>query len=118
MGELSEVLKEQIVGEPTKVESIAVEPASSIFGKSARNPDRQMIRITCENGANVVTALPQGVVYDGERWHVEDHAAAARSLRNPKSKLAAWMRRYGDEPHVGQEVSTYLDEQGFMRVEL
>jgi hypothetical protein len=118
MTELSELLEKDMVAEPSKVAKVEVLPASEIFGKMARNPDRKMIRVTCENGANVVTALPAGLEYTNGTWHVSNESLCVRSMRNPQSKLAAWIKRYHGEPVVGQDVVTYIDDTGFFRVEL
>lgn len=118
MGELGKVYGEASEKIDTKVVSISVNKAKEIFGEEARNPARLMIEIETENGASVVTALPQGTEYDEENdeWKVTDKRAFQRSVSNARSKFGKWLRKYEEEPHVGQEVFTMLDSQGFERI--
>jgi len=106
-------LLEGMAVEASKIKIVEVVPAKEIYKEKAKQPDRPTLRITAENGARMVTSLPNGMRYDGGNYVVEDMIKAQRSIRAKQSGFGAFLRRYGHYPNVGTEVNTTLDTNGF-----
>jgi hypothetical protein len=115
--EVKRLLEEGVEGEAT-IQRISITSARDIFGESARNPDKGMVVLELDSGVKVNLPLPQGLEWTGKDWQITDRLKLARSLKNPSSKFAAFLRAYGSLPRPGMKVKTTLNERGFLRLVL
>ncbi len=99
-----------------KITQIDVLRAEELFGKKAKAPDRMIVRIRTDDGAELVTNLPLGTEYSHGKWAVTNQELKERSLSHPDSKFAAFLRRYQTWPCVGVEVETAVNERGFGKI--
>jgi len=99
-----------------KITQIDVLRAEALFGKKAKAPDRMIVRIRTDDGAELVTNLPLGTEYSHGKWAVTNQELKERSLSHPDSKFAAFLRRYQTWPCVGVEVETAVNERGFGKI--
>jgi len=116
---LVELSKRETTAFTDTIDGIIVKQAREIFGDSARNPERQHLVIRCkETGAEVRLPLPTGLKYDDGDYIVENRASYFRSIANPNSKFAAFLKRYGSAPRVGLDIDLYLNENGWWEIAL
>lgn len=104
------------LNEKSKIASIEVKKASEIFKEKAKNPDRPTVRIETENGATLNMSRPKGMDYKNGKWSITNKLQAHRSTMHKDSKFRAFLRKYNQWPHVGLEVDTCLDPEGFSRI--
>jgi hypothetical protein len=100
-----------------EITGIELVKAKEVFGEAARNPDRNLITITVESGVTVRIPAPKGLVFQNGEWYVDNEIAYLRSIQNPASKFAAYIRKYGF-PNVGKKVGLRLNKRGFWEVAL
>jgi hypothetical protein len=111
-------LLEKGVEDVATVKAVGIVAARDVFGETARNPDKKMVVLELDSGVRVHLPLPQGLEWNGKDWAITDKLKLARSLKNPASKFAAFLRAYGQLPRPGMKVKTTLNEQGFIRLVL
>ena len=99
-----------------KITQIDVLRAEELFGMRAKTPDRMIVRIRTDDGAELVTNLPLGTEYSHGSWTVTDQELNERSFSHPDSKFEAFLRRYQTWPCVGVEVETAVNERGFGKI--
>lgn len=102
--------------EKSKITVVEVKPAGEIFKAKARDPERPTLRIETENGSTLTMSRPKGMEYTGDKWTIKNKLQAHRSTMHKDSKFRAFLEKYGQWPHVGIEVETYNDKEGFGRI--
>ena len=89
---------------PAKVISMQTRKAYEVFGEDAKNPDRDILEVTCELGDKTTFvepfSMPKGV----------------RSWKNETFKLRKYRKAYEKLPAVGDMVIAVFDKEGFLRV--
>lgn len=104
------------LNEKSKIATIEVKTAGEIFKDKAKNPDKPTVRIETENGATLNISQPKGMTYADGKWSIHNKLQAHRSTMNKQSKFRAFLQRYKQWPHVGLEVDTSVDPEGFLRI--
>ncbi len=92
------------------VGDIEIKKASDIFGEKAREPDKDMVEFGFEGPGGVegkASIAAPGITPDGRVI-----------VRNPKSFLYMFVKKYGTGPKPGLPVEVFIDENGFYRVKL
>jgi hypothetical protein len=78
--------------------------AYEVFGEDAKNPDRDILEITCELEDKSTFmepfSMPKGV----------------RSWKNETFKLRKYKKAYGKLPAIGDKVIAVFDKEGYLRV--
>ena len=89
---------------PAKVISMQTRKAYEVFGENAKNPDRDILEVTCELEDKTTfiepCSMPKGV----------------RSWKNETFKLRKYKRSYGKLPAVGDKVIAVFDKKGYLRM--
>ena len=93
---------------PAKITSLEVKPASEIFGDKAKDPTRPTIDVgfSGPGGVDGHDTLSAPGITDG----------GTLVVRNPKSNLFKFVKRYKKGPSVGMPVEVRIDENGFYRI--
>jgi hypothetical protein len=112
-----EYMEKEGVREKSKIVKLEIKPASELFGDQAKQPDRPILRISCENGANLNTSA-RGLEINSEELCITNKAIFLRSIKNELSKLGKFLKKYGEAPKTGMTVDTVMDEDGYMRIEV
>ncbi len=123
MSELDEKIRQileesKALEEKSKIVNIEVKKAKEIFGDKAQDPEKDMVVVTCENGARTTLSLPAGLSWNGSEFSIADEGDFKGALRFPQLKFRRFVEQYGFLPKIGLEVNTYSDNQGFLRVEV
>jgi hypothetical protein len=108
---------EEAAGVEDEITGIELVLAAEVFGKSAKVPDRKLINIITKSGVVVRIPAPKGLMLVNGEWFVDNEIAYLRSIQNPASKFAAYIRKYGF-PNVGKKVGLRLNKRGFWEVAL
>jgi hypothetical protein len=78
--------------------------AYEVFGEGAKNPDRDILEVTCELEDKSTFmepfSMPKGV----------------RSWKNETFKLQKYKKAYGKLPAVGDKVIAVFDKEGYLQV--
>ena len=93
---------------PAKVTGVEVKSAGDIFGDKAREPEKPMIEVSFEGPGGIegrTTYSAPGITSDGKVI-----------VRNPKSFLYLFVRKYKKGPAIGLPVEVAIDENGFYRI--
>ena len=89
---------------PATVIAMAIRKAHEVFGEDAKNPDRDILELTCELKDKTTFvepfSMPKGV----------------RSWRNETFKLRKYGKAYGKLPAIGDKVIAVFDKEGYLRV--
>lgn len=89
------------------VTQIEVTKAGEIFGDKAKEPDKDVVRISFEG--------PEGVA--GNATISAPGISKGKVIaRNPKSNLFKYVKHYGHGPRKGDAVIVRMDEDGFFRL--
>ena len=104
------------VEEQDKISAIELMKAEDVFGDKAKEPDREVCRITTTRGARETHSLPKGLEVVKGEFLVTDKIAASRSLSSNNSWFGRFMRKYGSAPKVGQSVTVSVQGNGFLAI--
>lgn len=104
------------IEEQDKITAIEVLKANEVFGDKAKEPDREVVRITTSKGARETHSLPKGLEVKGGDFLVTDKISASRSLSSNNSWFGRYMRKYGTSPKVGQDVLVSVQGNGFLAI--
>jgi len=89
---------------PAVVIAMGTRKAFEVFGEDAKNPDRDILEMTCEleDKSTFVEpfSMPKGV----------------RSWKNETFKLRKYKKAYGKLPAVGDKVVAVFDKEGYLRI--
>ena len=89
---------------PAVVIAMGTRKAFEVFGEDAKNPDRDILELTCELADKSTFiepfSMPKGV----------------RSWKNETFKLRKYKKAYGKLPAVGDNVVAVFDKEGYLRV--
>jgi hypothetical protein len=113
--EIKELLEGE-VAENSKIVAVEIKKAAELFGDKAKQPDRDIVKLRTENGADLVFSKPKGLEYIDGKWVVKNRVQAVRSVRNKLSKFGRFMEKYGCYPVVGTTVETSIDDSGFVKI--
>jgi hypothetical protein len=111
-------IEEEGVKEKSKITGLEIATAEEFFGDAARYPDRPLLRITCENQATLNTSA-RGLELDSNgELSIVNKVQFQRGIKNALSKLGMFLKKYGEAPKVGMTVSTVMNDDGYMRIEV
>jgi hypothetical protein len=113
---MSTELIQKNVEEPDKITTLEMMKASDVFGDKAKEPDREVCRITTEKGARETHSLPKGIEVVKGEFLVTDKIAASRSLSSNNSWFGRFVRKYGKAPAIGQTVTVGVQGNGFLAI--
>ena len=102
------------------ITTVAIKKAKEVFKDQARDPEREVAQITCDNGATEAHAVPGGMVYDeaAKNWTIVDKMQAGKSVRNMQSWFRKFLQKYMTLPSVGVKVKTMVNGRGFTVIEV
>jgi len=117
--ELAEVSKKATEVIRDTIERVEMVKAEEIFGEGTRDPERRHLLIRCKDtGVTVRLPLPTGLEWKNGQYEIVNKASYLRSIRNPNSKFAAFLKRYGAGPYSGFEIELRINERGFWEIML
>ena len=82
------------VEEADKITAIEILKASEVFGDKAKEPEREVCRLTTARGARETHSLPKGLEVVKGEFLVTDKIAASRSLSSNNSWFGRYVRNY------------------------
>ena len=101
------------------VKSVAVLPATDVFGEKAKRADRMVAVLSLSEEDRLTMGIPDGLEYDEDKneWYMDQAklTTIARSIKNPQSKLGRYIAKYGHPPKVGDKILVTLDANGFLQ---
>lgn len=95
---------------PAKIVALRVTTAGEVFKDKAKQPDLETLALDFEGpgGVEGTGYLSAPGIGDGGQLVV----------RNPKSNLYRFVKRYKKGPRVGMPIEVFIDDKGFYRIRL